>query len=167
MSGLQTNWEGVNQLDPSRNNYPLSLNVPVCPPAQNVSFLRAGKGKSVKLLVLVTRKVRSTHIFYLLSEITPDISQGGAILKIADNGSISQSPSPESSPTKHGTSDESPFIRPSSPTQPSSQLTVSTLQGDASASVLQITSQLRLTSSSLRCAQAPRPSSKPCKPFHW
>ncbi|KAH9044774.1 hypothetical protein EDB85DRAFT_2070865 [Lactarius pseudohatsudake] len=42
-------------------------------------------------------------------------SEGGTALQMTDTGSISQSPSPESSPTKHGTNDESPFIRPSSP----------------------------------------------------
>lgn len=59
-------------------------------------------------------------------------NEDGNALQATDNGSISQSPSPESSPAKHGTSDESPFIRPSSPTQSPSQLTDPTFQGDAS-----------------------------------
>ena len=135
-------------MDSSRNNIPLSLNVPVWPPAQRVLFLRPGKGKNGKpLLVLVTLKVRTAHILYLTSEIIPDVLEGGPASQMADKGYISQSPSPESSPTKHGTSDESPFIRPSSPAQPSSQLAVPTFQGDTSASVLQILPQLLLTSS--------------------
>jgi hypothetical protein len=64
------------------------------------------------------------------------VVEGGAPAQRADNSSTSASPSSESSPTKHLMSDESPFIRPSSPTQLRPQSSVPTFQGDSSAGVL-------------------------------
>ena len=63
-------------------------------------------------------------------------------MQVADDESSSASPSPESSPTNPGMGDESPFIRPSSPIQPRSQLSLPTFQGDTSAGVLYINTNL-------------------------
>jgi hypothetical protein len=65
-----------------------------------------------------------------------NIVETTAPAQLADNGSASASPSSESSPTKHLMSIESPFIRPSSPTQPRSQSSAPTFHGDSSAGVL-------------------------------
>jgi hypothetical protein len=95
-----------------------------------------------------------------------DVVEGSAPAQMVDNGFISASPSSESSPTKHLLSDESPFIRPSSPTQPHLHSSVPTFQGDTSACVLRHLPQLYLTSFwSTRCVQGLKLLSKHCKPF--
>ena len=124
-------------MDPSPSTLP-SPNVSSCLGVPSILFHKAEEAKSDKLLVLVISKVVVALMSLCEFRIRHlPVVEGRAAL--ADNSSTSASPSSESS-TKHIMSDESPFIRPSSPTQQRSEFSVPAFQGDMSASVLHILS---------------------------
>lgn len=105
-------------------------------PKRFMSQSRKGK----ELQTASTGDLQGTWITYhFCTDLEPrpaHVIGGAAAVQVADNDTSSTSPSPDTSPSKQGMCDESPFIRPSSPIQPRPQLSPPTFQGDTSAGVL-------------------------------
>src|SRR5712671_650094 len=115
---------------------------------------RAEKARNGRLPVLAILKVSRPSSFVRIQ--TVHVLGADATIPLTENGSSSASPSSESSPSKTRMSDESPFIRPSSPTQSRSRSLLPTFRGDTSVGLLQTLTNPYLTCYSLRCVLGPR-----------